>query len=266
MTILTLTTDFGQREGFVGTMKGVIWSIAPEVKIADISHDISPQNILEGAFALWRAAPFFPRGTVHVAVIDPGVGTSRRPIAVNIDGQFLVGPDNGVFTPFLEHAEKHSLAFDMICLDNPRYWLPKVSHTFHGRDIFSPAGAYLAIGTNLQDMGTPIEDPIRVDLPKPQKTVSGWITHITVIDVFGNLTTDLHADHLKGSQDIRCRLGGHEIIGLVSSYGERKPGELVALIDSEDYLEIAQVQGSAARMLDARVGDVVEVMIKPHEQ
>jgi S-adenosylmethionine hydrolase len=258
--ILTLTTDFGSKDGFVGTLKGVIWSICPEAQIADITHDIAPQNIREGALALWRAYPFFPAGTVHVAVVDPGVGTSRRPIAARLGKHFFVGPDNGLFTPMYDDAAREGWGAEIVQLTNSRYFLPKVSQTFHGRDIFSPVAAHLARGVPLQDMGPAVTDPVRLPLSRPEPTSTGWTAHITVIDVFGNLATDLPAREILGKGQPRFRLCGREVRGMVDSYGQRNAGDLVALVDSEDYVEIAVVNGSAAQVLGARVGDPVDVV------
>ena len=173
MPILTLTTDFGTKDGFVGTLKGVIWSICPAAQIADISHEISPQNVLAGAFALWRAYPFFTEGTVHVAVVDPGVGTSRRPIAARLGGHTFVGPDNGLFTPMLDNAEKKGWRLEIVHLTNEKYFLPDVSRTFHGRDIFAPVAAHLANGVPLADLGSAITDQVRLYMAKPEKTAPG---------------------------------------------------------------------------------------------
>jgi len=262
MTVLSLTTDFGIRNGFVGVMKGVIYNIFPDVKIVDIRHTIAPQDVREGAYTLWRAVPFFPKGTVHVCVVDPGVGTKRRPIAARLGVHFFVVPDNGLLTPLIEDAERNDQSMEFVHTDNPKYWLPKISRTFHGRDIFSPVGAHLASGVPLKDLGTQIDDPIRLELPRPEKTDNGWIAHITVIDVFGNLTTDLPADSLQGQTDILFRLRGAEVNGLIESYGHKQPGDLVAVIDSEEYVEIAVVNGNAAKMLGAEIGDTVEVIYK----
>jgi S-adenosyl-L-methionine hydrolase (adenosine-forming) len=144
--IISITTDFGQLNGFVGVMKGVIWGIAPAGQIADITHDIPPQNVRLGAYALWRAVPFFPPGSIHIAVVDPGVGTHRRPIGAQLGSQRFILPDNGLITPMLEDAEKAGQLIEIVHLNNPAYWLPEVSHTFHGRDIFAPTGAHLAAG------------------------------------------------------------------------------------------------------------------------
>jgi len=261
MTTLSLTTDFGLTNGFVGVMKGVIYGIAPEVKIVDITHLVRPQNVREGAYALWRAAPFFPPGSIHVAVVDPGVGTERRPLGARLGEQFYIAPDNGLLTPLIEDAERAGEAVEFVHLDNPRYWLPRVSRTFHGRDIFSPCGAYLATGVPLNELGTPITDPMRLPLPHPEKTQDGWRAHVTIIDIFGNLTTDLPAAFLAGCQNVLFRLRGHEVNGLVESYGHRRPGEVVALIDSEEFIEIAVVNGSAAALLGAQEDDPVEVIV-----
>ena len=260
MPILTLTTDFGTKDGFVGTMKGVLWSICHEAQIADISHEISPQNVLEGAFILWRAYAFFPVGTVHVAVVDPGVGTSRRPIAACLCGHTFVGPDNGLFTLLYEDAEKNGLPVEIVHLINEKYFLPNVSCTFHGRDIFAPVAAHLASGVPLRDLGPAITDPVRLSMPKLEKTAKGWRPHVTIIDVFGNCTTDLPAALLTERERVTFHLRGREVRGLVASYGYKQPGELVALVDSENYVEIAIVNGSAAKTLGAQVGDIVEVI------
>ena len=261
MPILTLTTDFGLRDGFVGTLKGVIWGICPEARIADISHTISPQNILEGAFALWRAYAFFPAGTVHLAVVDPGVGTDRRPLGMRLGEHVFVGPDNGLFTPMIEDAEKARLPVEFVHLTNPKYWLPEVSRTFHGRDIFAPVAAHLANGSPLTDMGSSIHNPVRLQLTRPEKTAAGWRAHVTVVDVFGNCTTDLPAAELAGVRQVVFRVRGREVPGLSESYGQRQPGELVALVDSENHVEIAVVNGSAAQVLGIAVGEPVDVIL-----
>lgn len=262
MTVLSITTDFGNTNGFVGVMKGVIYGIAPDVKIVDISQLISAQNVLEGAYAMWRAVPFFPPGSVHVGVIDPGVGTQRRPIGAHLGDQYFIAPDNGLLTPLILDAEENGEIMEFVHLDNPRYWLPKVSNTFHGRDIFAPTGAHLAAGVPLGELGTPITDPIRLDMPQPEKTDNGWLAHITIIDVFGNLTTDLPAEALTGRRDVLVRVHGHDIDGIIESYGHREAGDLVAVVDSEYYIEVAVVNGSAAKRLEAKVGDVVEVIYR----
>jgi S-adenosylmethionine hydrolase len=259
--VISITTDFGQLNGFVGVMKGVIWGIAPEAHIADITHDIPPQNIHLGAYALWRVVPFFPPGSVHIAVVDPGVGTQRRPIGLRIGDQFYIVPDNGLITPILDEGEKSNLPIEIIHLNNPEYWLPEVSHTFHGRDIFAPTGAHLAHGLPLQALGDPITDPVRLDFSQPKQTEQGWEAHITIIDVFGNLTLDLPAKAIRDAKNLIFKLRGHTIEGLQKSYGHRKIGDLIALVDSEQYVEISVVNGNAAQKLGAQIGDVVEVIL-----
>lgn len=259
--IISLTTDFGQLNGFVGVMKAVIWGIAPEANIADITHDIPPQNVRLGAYALWRVVPFFPRGSVHIAVVDPGVGTHRRPIGLNIGDQSYIVPDNGLITPILEDGEASGQPIEIVHLNNPDYWLPEVSHTFHGRDIFSPTGAHLAHGVPLRAMGDPITDPIRLEFSHPKKTSQGWEAHITIIDVFGNLTTDLPAKIIADAKGVTFRLKDHRIEGLVKSYGHREEGALIALVDSENYIEISVVNGNAAKQTGAKIGDIVEVLV-----
>ena len=153
--IITLTTDFGTRDGFVGVMKGVILNINPHANIVDITHDIAPQNIEQGAFLFANAVKYFPANVIHVVVVDPGVGSARRPIAVQLGKTFFVAPDNGVLSRITDHA---SLPIRVVHLTNPAYWLPRVSATFHGRDIFAPVAAHLSLGVPLDALGEPIDD------------------------------------------------------------------------------------------------------------
>lgn len=259
--ITTITTDFGTQNGFIGVMKGVIWGIAPKSHIADITHEIPPQNVRLGAYALWRVVPFFPPGTVHIAVVDPGVGTKRRPIGLKIGHQKYIVPDNGLITPILEDGERAGEPIEIVHLNNPDYWLPKVSHTFHGRDIFAPTGAHLAHGVPLRALGDPISDPVRLEFSRPKKTQQGWEAHITIIDVFGNLTTDLPAEKITDPEHVTFHLKDRVIEGMVTSYGHREPGSLIALVDSEDFVEISVVNGNAAKTLGAEIGDTVEVLL-----
>jgi S-adenosylmethionine hydrolase len=260
MRIITLLTDFGIRQEFVGIMKGVILGIAPDVQIVDLTHLISPQNIKEGAMSLWRAYSFFPRDTIHLFVVDPGVGTKRRPFAARIGDQYFVGPDNGLLTPVIEDAERAARPMEFVHLQNSKYWLAKVSNTFHGRDIFSPVAAHLANGVALSELGASFTDPVRVELSRPVRTPTGWQAHISAIDTFGNLTLDLPASALPDPSRALFRFHGVEVSGVVSSYGHRSPGDLVAVVDSEDFLELAEVNGNAAIRLNGNVGDMVEVI------
>ena len=260
MTVITLTTDFGLRSGFAGVMQGVIYGLAPQVRIVEITHFVSPQNIREGGYTLGRAAPFFPEGSIHVYVVDPGVGTARRPLAAQLGSHFFVGPDNGLLTPLIEVAGKDQQRVEFVHLDRPRYWRPTISHTFHGRDLFAPVAAHLANGIPLIELGTPIPDPVRLDFWHPQRTESGWIAHVTSIDTFGNLTTDLPVTAIPDPSIAHFRLHGAEVNGIADSYGSRQVGELVAVVDSEDFIEIAVVNGNAALKLGAGEGDLVEVV------
>ncbi|MCK4726244.1 MAG: SAM-dependent chlorinase/fluorinase [Anaerolineales bacterium] len=260
MKIVSLLTDFGLRDGYVGVMKGVIWRIAPEIQIADISHNISPQNVMEGAIAWGRTVPYFPDGSVHIGVIDPGVGTQRRPIAARLGRHYFVLPDNGLISIILNSAEKKDQPIEFVHLDNPKYWLSEISNVFHGRDIFSPVGAHLAGGIQLKELGSPIDDPVRLEIPQPQRTESGWKAQVMNIDHFGNLSTNLRAEHLAGMGDLIVQIKDVTIRGLSQTFGEQPSGSLVALINSEGFLEIAEVNGSAARQLNAITHDRVEVL------
>jgi S-adenosyl-L-methionine hydrolase (adenosine-forming) len=263
MSLITLMTDFGLKDGNVGVMKGVILGIAPQAQVVDISHFIPPQDIREAALILVRSAPYFPPETIHVVVVDPGVGTARRPIAVRLGPQVFVGPDNGVITMLLEYAEARNWPVAFVHLDHPQFWLPEVSHVFHGRDIFAPSAAHLANGTPLSALGTPIRDPVRLELPRPERTPLGWRGEVIHVDHFGNLASNIRLEHLPDWQAapelFAVRLRGIEIHGLVSTFGERSSGELAALFGSTGNLIISIVNGSAAQTLGAKVGDAFEV-------
>jgi S-adenosylmethionine hydrolase len=261
MSIITLLTDFGLKDGNVGVMKGVIWKIAPEVQITDLSHLIEPQNILEGALILARSAPFFPAGTIHLAIIDPGVGTARRPMAARLGDQFYVLPDNGLITLLLERAEAAGDPCEFVYLDKRQFWLPRVSHVFHGRDIFAPCAAHLGSGVLLQELGSTILDPVRLKIPVPERTAHGLLGEVIHIDHFGNISTSIRREHLGEARDVRVRLGRVELVGLVHTFGDRPPGELVVLYGSTDSLIVSVVNGSASERLGIKVGDPVEVLI-----
>jgi S-adenosyl-L-methionine hydrolase (adenosine-forming) len=262
MTIITLMTDFGLKDGNVGVMKGVILGIAPETQIIDLSHLISPQNVREAALILARSAPYFPNNTIHVVVVDPGVGTSRRPLAAQIGTQRFVLPDNGLLTILLERAEQSGQKIELIHLDQPTYWLPDVSHVFHGRDIFAPVAGHLAIGVPLTKLGTTVSDPVRLVLPPPQPTNAGLLGEIIHVDHFGNLATNIRKEHLKGATKLIVLIGTHRVNGLVKTFGERSAGEAVALYGSNGDLIISIVNGDAARSLGVQVGDPVEVIVE----
>ena len=266
MPVITLTTDFGIKDGNVGVMKGVIWGISPEVQIADLSHLISPQNISEAALILSRSAPYFPEGTIHVVVVDPGVGTARHKMAAKIGTQYYVGPDNGTISLLLEKAEQLRWESEFVMLTNPQYWLPEVSFVFHGRDIFAPVAAHLSIGVSLAALGTPLENPVRLQLPKPEKNQNGWRGEIIHIDHFGNISSNIRVetlgDWLENKENISVLIAGVKVKGLVHTFGERPTGELIALIGSTGNLILSVVNGSASERLNTQLGDLVEIIME----
>lgn len=260
MALITLLTDFGLKDGYPGVMKGVIWNIAPAVQIADITHSIPPQDVRQGAIALRRTFSYFPVGSIHVAVVDPGVGTRRRPLALRLGEHFFVGPDNGLFTLVLEGAEANQERVEVIHLDRPEYWLPEISRVFHGRDIFAPVAAHLANGVPLEALGRAITDPQRLSFPRPHPLPGGgWQGEVIAVDHFGNLSTNLERSLLSGMRVNKVRIANQEISGLVTAFGERPPGELIALFGTSDELVISVVNGSAAELLKTGVGEPVEV-------
>jgi S-adenosyl-L-methionine hydrolase (adenosine-forming) len=261
MTVITLTTDFGTGDHEAGVLKGVIWKIAPAVQIADLSHDITPHNILEAALLLWRASPYFPDGTIHVVVVDPGVGTSRRGLAARLGSQYFVGPDNGLLSLLEARAGENNENTSFVHLDQPKYWLPEVSSVFHGRDVFAPVAAYLASGIPLNSLGTTINDPVRMEIPRPTRIPNGWRGQVIHIDHFGNLSTNINLNHLNSTKEVTITINDQQIAGLVSTFGERPAGTLVALLDSSGSLAISVVNGSAAQLLKAGMDDKIEVLI-----
>jgi S-adenosylmethionine hydrolase len=245
-------------------MKGVIWRIAPRVQIADLSHTIRPQDVRQAALILARQVYYFPENTIHVAVVDPGVGTARRPIAAQIGPQRFVGPDNGIFTPMLQHADQVGWPVRMVHTHRTAYWLPQVSDIFHGRDVFAPVAAHWAAGTSLDDLGESIDDPVQLALPRPQPTAQGLTGEVTLIfQHFGNLITNIHRDDLEDWSQVRIRLCGVEIDGLVRTFGDRQPGTLIALFGSSGHLMISVVNDRATDRLKPALGDRVEVVRQP---
>ena len=253
--LITLLTDFGERDVYVGVMKGVIASIAPHTKVIDLSHQIPPQNLAAGRFALLNAYTYFPPKTVHVAVIDPGVGSQRRGIAIEFAQGFLVGADNGLFSGVL----MQSPAIAAVELTNSQYWrTEKPSTTFHGRDIFAAVGAHLAQGVALKEFGTAISVDSLVQLPGEQPIVKqDKITGcIQYIDVFGNLITNIAAHQLFSNSRVVIKQQSFEI---KTTYSDGTKQELIALVGSHGYLEIAVNCGSAQQRLDVAVGEKVIV-------
>jgi S-adenosylmethionine hydrolase len=253
--LITLTTDFGYRDPFVGIMKGVIAGINPNARVIDLSHDIPPQDIMAGALTLRHSVPYFPRGTIHVAVIDPSVGSARRPLLIECNGNYFVGPDNGVLSLALEGQQPQRI----IHLSNSTYHLQPASATFHGRDIFAPVAAYLSLGIAAVAFGEPVETFVRLNLPEVSRTARGLVGEILYIDRFGNLFTNICARDLPGlaSEKLAISMDNVAIRGLVSNYAAVADGEFVALINSWGLLEIAVYKGNAERRATAKVGDKV---------
>jgi S-adenosylmethionine hydrolase len=263
MRILTFTTDFGTEDGNVGVMRGIALGIEPALQIVDLTHQIAPQNIRQAAFVLARQIFYFPAGTVHVVVVDPGVGTLRRPIAARVGEQLLVGPDNGVFSPLYLRAEEQGWPLEIVDLAaRSQYWRDEISHVFHGRDIFSPVGAHLASGIDLSEVGAPVTDPVRISWPKVDREGNLIRGEVTYIDHFGNLFTNILAADLAGESVRSVMLAGIEILGMVNTFGEQASGEIIALYSSTNELLVAKVNGSAAGELGIKAGDQVIISLQ----
>jgi S-adenosylmethionine hydrolase len=259
MRLIVVLTDFGWKDGYAGILKGVIWNIAPGAEIADLTNEIAPQDVRQGALTLGRAVSYFPPGTIFLAVVDPGVGTSRRPIAAHIGDHFYVAPDNGLLTLPIQDAARKAQAVEVVHLNRPQFWLPVISNVFHGRDIFAPVAAHLANGVPLADLGEHIQDPVCLKMPVPVRIQHGWRGEIVHIDSFGNLATNLRGEHLQGRGQVEVHIGQEQIRGMVHAYGEGALGQLVTLIDSSGALAISAVNSSAENYLSAHLGDPVEV-------
>ncbi len=256
--VITLTTDFGTADGYVGAMHGAILGINPEARIVDISHGIAPQDVHQAAYVLYTAYPYFPDGTVHVVVVDPGVGTERRAIGLRAGRAFFVAPDNGVLS-FIAASES---VREIVELTNPLYWLPKVSATFHGRDVFSPVGAHLTRGVPLLNMGRRLSEIITFPLPGPSLKADGSIQgQVLHVDRFGNIITDIRTEILGGMENAQVEIAGYSIRGISVTYAAADVGELVALIGSEGHLEVAIREGNAGAALGTVAGD--EVVVRP---
>jgi len=253
-SVVTLTTDFGVEDAYVAAMKGVLLTRCPEARLVDLCHAVPPQDIRAGALRLAAAAPYFPAGTVHLVVVDPGVGSARRAIAVSAHSHFFVGPDNGVLSLA---ADSGSPAWRAVELTNRAYWQPIVSTTFHGRDVFAPVAAHLACGGQIDDLGPWLDEIEQLQLPR----VTGGVDEIrgVVLDVdrFGNLVTNIRSADL-GERPIRdVTAGSAQIMGLSDRYDPA--ARLVALFNSDGWLEVAAPGGSAARHLRLGVGAPVRV-------
>jgi len=253
--ILTLTTDFGIGGPYVAALKGVLLDLAPGTQFVDVCHTISPQNILEGGFVLAAIVDVFPRGTVHLAVIDPGVGTERRLIAVSLADQWFVLPDNGLITG-VALGRTPSGIWE---ISNPAIRRSVVSATFHGRDILAPASAHLIRGGDPAELGPSREKFITLRNFEPNADLDGFVGEVIFRDAFGNLITNVNADHLANSprDSWMIEIAGERIEGISRTYGERPAGTLIALVGSAGWVEIAVVNGDAARQLTAGAGTTV---------
>jgi hypothetical protein len=256
--VVTITTDFGLKDGNVAAMKGVIWTVNPDARIADVSHLVPPQDVALGARLVAKRLTYFPAGSVHIVVVDPGVGTARRPLAARVGRYFVVGPDNGVFTPLFRDAPGD---WEAVHLTERRFWLPKVSNVFHGRDIFAPVGAILSAGLALAELGEPLRDPLLLDEPQVERLPDGSLRGMVVeLDHFGNLSLNITADDIAPfGPRLEVVIGGTVIPGLYRTFGELPIGELLAFIDSSDSLALAEVNGNLAARIGARRGQTVLV-------
>jgi S-adenosylmethionine hydrolase len=257
--IITLTTDFGLSDHFVGVMKGVILGIQPTAQLIDISHGVQPYEIADGAFTIAQAYGYFPKKTIHVVVVDPGVGSARRPLLAEMAGQYFVAPDNGVLSMIFA-GEKPKVRH----ITSERYFLQPVSRTFHGRDVFSPVAAHLASGVTPAQFGKRIEDYLRASFDKPTHTGKHtWTGAILKVDHFGNLATNFHIDQFPSIRihAFSLNVGLQAITRLALTFSECAPGELFAVVGSSGYLEVAASQGSAAKALGCGAGSPVELTI-----
>ena len=256
-----MTTDFGLKDHYTAEMKGVILRICPTAKIVDITHQIEKFNIKMGAYTLASASPYFPKNTIHLVVVDPGVGTERRPIIIQTKHSFYVGPDNGVLTlAAINQGIEHIYE-----VANHSFMLRKISSTFHGRDIFAPVAAHLSRGADPLEMGPGITDPVPLEVPSPQQRGDIMTGQVMRVDHFGNLITNIQRKELELFLESRrpvIRAGKLAVEGMSKSYGEALSGEALALIGSSDYLEIAVNLGRACDVTGMNTGGIVGMEIE----
>ena len=247
--IITLTTDYGTNDHLVGTMKGVILKINPDVTIVDISHNVTAYDLLDGALTIGSAYSYFPPKTIHVVVVDPGVGTERRPLLVSAQNQYFIAPDNGVLSVIFEREDNVVVRHANV----EHYYLNPVSKTFHGRDVFAPVAAWLTKGWQTPSMGDEITDYKKFSMPKPKEAEGGLKGVVLRVDAFGNLITNFRAEHLaENAQEngtFKMQVGTHAITKLVDTFAHGAAGEPIAYVGSSGYIEIGVNKGSAARTL-----------------
>ena len=257
--IITLTTDFGTSDTYVGIMKGVILSINPKAQIVDLTHAIPPQDIYEAAFSIYAARSYFPKGTIHIIVVDPGVGSDRQAIVSHIDNALFVCPDNGVLSYLLHSAENAGAhPIDSVAIQNAAYYLPEVSNTFHGRDIFAPVAAHLSLGVPFDDIGPRLKTLVRLPIPKIDTSGDTLIGQIIKIDRFGNLITNISKGafeaFLNDDVNYEIRVGNASLNRLNSAYADAEIGEPLAIMGSLALLEIAVNGGNAEKQLGLKRG------------
>lgn len=259
--VITITTDFGSNDHFVGAMKGVIVDIVPEAQIVDISHAVQPFDVLDGALTIAQAYSYFPNGTIHLVVVDPGVGTARRPILASSDGHHFVAPDNGVLSMVYAREERIHVRH----ITSEHYFRQPVSNTFHGRDIFAPVAAYLAKQVDSHKFGDEIEDYVKFAAPRPKAAGENRIRGVVLkVDRFGNLVTNVTATDVPAlfaakTGPFKIIVGSREVTDIRAAYGEGGPGEVFGILGSMGYLEIVANRAAAAQLTGAVKGS--EVMI-----
>lgn len=258
--IMTLTTDFGYQDPYVGLMKGVIASINPQAQVIDLSHGVPAQNIMAAGLILQHSIRYFPPGTIHVVVVDPGVGSSRRPILLEFDDSYFIGPDNGVLSVPLERKQPSQI----IHLSNRTFHLETISKTFHGRDVFAPVAAHLSLGVPVKEFGEKLDSFVELVVPKVVKQDQRVSGEIVYVDNFGNLFTNIRERDLTGIAKDRLRvvLGSTDIGGLATNYAAVVAGEFACVFNSWGFLEIAVNKGNAHQRTGAAVGDKVAVATK----
>jgi len=255
---ITLTTDFGLRDPFAGILKGVILAINPEARLVDLTHGVESFDILDAALALGQSYPHFPAGTIHVVVVDPGVGSARRPILVSTRHGHFVGPDNGVF----ELVYERESPFEVRHLTADRYFKKPVSTTFHGRDIFAPVAAWLSTGIAPESLGKPITDYARLEVAKPERVSPALMRGLVLrVDKFGNLITNFKPEDVTAGVSLCLLINERSVTRLVTSYAAGRRGEVFAIVGSAGFLEIAASRASAAELLNARPGTEVRLVL-----
>lgn len=258
---ITLMTDFGTSDNYVGVMKGVILSINPQAQIIDITHAIPPQDIHGAAFLIDSAYRYFPTGTIHLIVVDPGVGSERRAIVCQTQTAYFICPDNGILT----HIFRNEEPIHTVTVENTAYFLPQISNTFHGRDIFAPVAARLSRGVSINKLGNPATNPVQLPIPKPAVSNEAIVGHVIWIDSFGNLITNIShkiLESLPEQSSFVIHAGIAKIDCLNHSYAESAVGELLAIIGSTNQLEISINQGDAAQILGLKRGDAITVYVR----